>query len=1031
LFATGKPASFLTDSHQTHVMKAVVRFVLRGLAVALVLALHPEAGATPYASGISNISGTISFTLNESADNVTVLFDGGATTLDMGALAAGRHSFPLGSATSFAIRASKSGPAAWTQIGTDSVLTRFFSGTGVAVNTNAASPYFGRVYVANGTPGTTTVGDGPHRLTGDGIYALNADFSDALNQGATARTAGINFAPAAQPGNTPWRIEVGKDDRLYIADYSTTSGTIHRTDPDVTTAEQVLDGLGTTGNPAVHTTIGALRIFGRMEDSDLVVWGIDGNMAGGFNSIKRWTIGAGPLPWATAPDLSGGSVFSSVAQLQHDLDISTDGRFFASVNRFDGTDSESLRVFDVDGTAVLFASRTLAASAGITPDPFRQTRGIRISPDGTFLASITDTNGIVITRLTNGIPDIGAMQIWALFPTNRVGRDVCFDIAGNLYAISSGAEVLRAFSPGGTTTATTASDGTFSLTKVPLPEVSVSTTDSLAGETGPDAGTVTFARLGDATSALTVNLTAGGTATSGADYPALPASVTFLANETTVTLSITPTDDNEAERPETVVVSLAPGDYLIASPSSATVTIVDNEYPNAMSITATDTNIYERTALDTASFTITRLGDTNVELFLELTFTGSAVGDTDYTLPVMPINMPAGVTSLTLSIAPIDDAEYEGDETVTITFPSTPDYVPGTPGSATVKIRENELPAARVLFSDNFDFDTSGEWTAVFGANNNIFDALTTFAYPYSDIGAPPAPGTMDITTSGLYVSVNNDATASAAAMNLYPNGQSFSGNYALRFDAYLNVGTASTTEHMLVGINHSGEKTNRVRLTTVPATTDAPGADGVWFTVVTDASNLRDYAAYSSTNSATLPALLATRTAASMARFLPAPPYRSPGGSPANAAGSSTPTWAEFEVSQFNNVIALKVNGIVAIQITNTTAFTNGNIMIGHCDAFDSTGSATTATIFDNVRVVSLDLAIVNVQVMPANTVQIEFLSPLGGVPGDFVIEGTETLSPPAWNPENGAVVTALPGGAFRAVVPASGNTHFYRVRR
>ncbi len=116
--------------------------------------------AVPYASGVTNNSGTVSFILNEDAGNVTVVFDGGASSTDLGALPKGSHSFSLGTATSFSIVVKKSVPPAWTQISTDSTPVRFFSGRGVAVNLNPATPLFGRIYVANAVSGATLSGPG-------------------------------------------------------------------------------------------------------------------------------------------------------------------------------------------------------------------------------------------------------------------------------------------------------------------------------------------------------------------------------------------------------------------------------------------------------------------------------------------------------------------------------------------------------------------------------------------------------------------------------------------------------------------------------------------------------------------------------------------------------------------------------------------------------------------------------------------------------------------------------------------------------
>ena len=58
-------------------------------------------------------------------------------------------------------------------------------------------------------------------------------------------------------------------------------------------------------------------------------------------------------------------------------------------------------------------------------------------------------------------------------------RDVSFDIAGNIYAVSSSSETLRIYSPGGYTIATTGSDGSFAL----VPEPSVAALLALGGLT--------------------------------------------------------------------------------------------------------------------------------------------------------------------------------------------------------------------------------------------------------------------------------------------------------------------------------------------------------------------------------------------------------------------------------------------------------------------------------------------------------------------------------------------------------------------
>ncbi|MDX1991816.1 MAG: Calx-beta domain-containing protein, partial [bacterium] len=88
-------------------------------------------------------------------------------------------------------------------------------------------------------------------------------------------------------------------------------------------------------------------------------------------------------------------------------------------------------------------------------------------------------------------------------------------------------------------------------------------------------------------SPLTINFTVAGTATSGTDYTALPASVSISNGETSATLNVTPIDDNTPEANETVIVTLttSPGVTLGAT-ISATVTIADDDVSSELTILA-------------------------------------------------------------------------------------------------------------------------------------------------------------------------------------------------------------------------------------------------------------------------------------------------------------------------------------------------------------------------------------------------------------------------------------------------------------
>ena len=120
------------------------------------------------------------------------------------------------------------------------------------------------------------------------------------------------------------------------------------------------------------------------------------------------------------------------------------------------------------------------------------------------------------------------------------------------------------------------------------PTISVAASDPNAAEAAVDPGVFTFTRLGTKSSALTVNFTMGGTATSGTDYTSLGTSISLVANEVSKTLTLTPIDDTASEAAETAVLTLGTGTgYGVGSPSNATITIADNDL-STVTIAATD-----------------------------------------------------------------------------------------------------------------------------------------------------------------------------------------------------------------------------------------------------------------------------------------------------------------------------------------------------------------------------------------------------------------------------------------------------------
>jgi len=101
---------------------------------------------------------------------------------------------------------------------------------------------------------------------------------------------------------------------------------------------------------------------------------------------------------------------------------------------------------------------------------------------------------------------------------------------------------------------------------------------SRAYEEDATAGEFTVYRTGNTASALTVDYTVSGDATSGTDYTALSGSVTIPGGDASATITVTPINDSTADDGEQVIVSIDTSvDYKLGLPRKALVVIEDGD----------------------------------------------------------------------------------------------------------------------------------------------------------------------------------------------------------------------------------------------------------------------------------------------------------------------------------------------------------------------------------------------------------------------------------------------------------------------
>jgi large repetitive protein len=230
------------------------------------------------------------------------------------------------------------------------------------------------------------------------------------------------------------------------------------------------------------------------------------------------------------------------------------------------------------------------------------------------------------------------------------------------------------------------------------PVVTVVASDPNASERGPDPGSFTVSRTGDTGTALTVNFTVGGTATSGTDYEALGTAVTIPAGARSAQLPVKPIDDAVVEDDETVVLTLAAGTgYDAGSPGSATVTLTDDDTPPppppqrpTVTVVASDALAAE-SGPDRGEFTFSRTGDTTTTLTVRYTVGGTAKDGVDYAGLFGLVTIPAGARSNRVVVMPINDSVPELPETVIVNLAASPAYHIGIPATAIVTILDDDL----------------------------------------------------------------------------------------------------------------------------------------------------------------------------------------------------------------------------------------------------------------------------------------------------------------------------------------------------
>lgn len=253
---------------------------------------------------------------------------------------------------------------------------------------------------------------------------------------------------------------------------------------------------------------------------------------------------------------------------------------------------------------------------------------------------------------------------------------------------------------------------------------------------------------------------------------------------------------------------------------------------------------------------------------------------------------------------------------------------------------------AQVTFVEDFDDGmASTRWSApIVDAESGSFDGTVDYAFDYGAIGLPSAPGSGGSTTGILFEVNRTDSGVSGQgeAVGVIPSIAAAdlpSGPYRLSVQAYFNVESqnAGTTEYGIFGVhtaavNAPGDEGINDDL---PFDLGVSNGNGLAWHVSGDGGALNDFHRFED------PGNLNAGSQTGLGGFDALPEGTIPGLTSIIGDGPRG-TWVDIAIERDGNNARFIINGYVVDTIYNADDFSDGSILIGYYDLFDSVGVTT-----------------------------------------------------------------------------------------
>ena len=283
--------------------------------------------------------------------------------------------------------------------------------------------------------------------------------------------------------------------------------------------------------------------------------------------------------------------------------------------------------------------------------------------------------------------------------------------------------------------------------EVPAATLRLAVTDPTAPETATGIAHYTVTRTNDnLAQPLTVRYSTGGNAVNGTDYNALSGQAVIPAGKSSVRIDVRPKLDVLDEPDETVVVSLVNSSAYAVAARTGTTRILDDDLP-VVRVVATD-DLATEAGRTTATLTFSRtLGDLSRPLSVRYTVGGSATAGADYGSLSGVATIPAGQSSVRVTVTPADDSTVEPREWINVRITDNAAYRVAT-RTAAISIEDNDvadpLPVLLVIANRDFFYREYAEPRRALmeaGFEVKVAAGIRQSSNPHANTGETPGNG--------------------------------------------------------------------------------------------------------------------------------------------------------------------------------------------------------------------------------------------------------------------------------------------------